>query len=422
MAFGVALSVKATLGVSPISCIPYVYSLKYPLSMGEMTIAFNILLILLQIVVLGKAYKPFQLIQLPVVLIFGCFTDIALYLVKDLQASNYAWQLALCLSSCVVIGFSVFLEVKAKVTYLAGEGLALALAERFNIEFGKSKIGTDSTMVLICLISSFVLLGHLVGVREGTIAAAVLVGYLARFFSRKLTFLDALTEAQKSKAILASSIACADKRKLIITISREFGSGGREIGRLVADKLGLHFYDKELIRLTAEKSGFTSDYISEHEQRLANILLFSLYDQNYAYVNEQRPPLDALFLVQSKLLRDISEKESCVIVGRCADFVLKDIPGCFNVFIHANEAFRKERYILTYGGHPETVDKELEKINHERVNYCKYFTGRERGISSNYDLTLDSSLLGIDRSVQLIVDAVNLFVISQQHAIETKAN
>ena len=106
--------------------------------------------------------------------------------------------------------------------------------------------------------------------------------------------------------------------------------------------LGIPFYDRELIKLTAEESGFTESYVKEHEQRLAHALFLELYEQNYAYVNDRKPPLDALFMVQSKMIREISQRESCLIVGRCANFVLKDNPNSFNIFIHSPCEARKK--------------------------------------------------------------------------------
>lgn len=186
MALGVALSVKANLGTSPISCIPYVYSLGFPITIGTASIVMNLLLILLQIVLLRRSYQLVQLLQLPVALFFGCFIDIAMYLLSGIHASSYWLQWLLCLLSCVILAFGVFLEIKAKVTYLAGEGLSLAIAKTFNIEFGKAKVGLDSTMVVIGIISSFFFLHSLQGIREGTIIAALLVGTITRFFSSTL--------------------------------------------------------------------------------------------------------------------------------------------------------------------------------------------------------------------------------------------
>ena len=194
MALGVALSVKADLGVSPISCIPYVFCFKLPFTLGTLTIAFNILLILLQMVLLRRNYRLVQLLQLPVVFAFGIFIDISLYLVADLNTSNYIWQAFWCLVSCVLIGFGVFLEVKAKLTYLPGEGLAIAIADTFKKEFGKAKIGLDSSMVILGLLSSFVFLHQMLGIREGTIVAAVLVGFIAKFFVKKIHLIDSWLE------------------------------------------------------------------------------------------------------------------------------------------------------------------------------------------------------------------------------------
>ncbi len=400
MAFGVALSVKANLGVSPISCTPYVYSLAFPLSMGTTTIIFNILIILLQIVVLGKKYQPIQLLQFPVVILFGFFTDFTLYLVRGIELTNYLAQLILCLASCAVLAFGVFLEVKAKVTYLAGEGLSLAISEKFKVEFGKAKIGVDSAMVVTGVVSSFIFLSSLQGVREGTIIAAVLVGFMARIYSRKFHFLDNLISSE----VVDASVA--EKENIVITISRQYGSGGHEIGQLVARKLGYSFYDKELIAMTAERSGFTQEYINKHEQKLENNLLYSLYSQNYAYVNEEIPPLDALFLVQTKIIREISDREPCVIVGRCSNFILKDNSHSFNVFIHADKDFREKRILQEYNIDENQVVAELENVDRERANYCKKYTGKQWNDVDNYDLTLDSSMLGIEKTAEYIAEAV----------------
>lgn len=190
IAMGVSLSVKADLGVSPISCIPYIYCLKSPLSLGITTIIFNIFLILLQVVIMRKNYKWFQMIQIPVVLIFGFFIDFTMHLISWLNPITYWGQLFVCCLGCLVLGVGVFLEVKANLTYLPAEGLAMAITKTFNIDFGKTKMGTDSSMVTLAVISSFLLMGGLYGVREGTVVAAVLVGYIVRFFVKYIGFMD----------------------------------------------------------------------------------------------------------------------------------------------------------------------------------------------------------------------------------------
>jgi len=406
MSIGVVLSVKANLGVSPISCIPYVYSLKIPYTLGELTIVFNILLMLAQIALLRRKYHLIQLIQLPVVFAFGFFIDLAMNMLSGLTINHYAGQTFWCLMSCVVIAFGVFLEVKARITYLPGEGLAMAIADTFNKEFGKAKIVVDSSMVIVGIISSFILLNQLTGIREGTVAAAILVGFIAKFFSRKLAVADKWLSVEVTEVTPVKEVQPETKENLVITISREYGSGGHEIGKRIAEKLGIAFYDRNLIELTAEKSGFTPDYIRENEQKLAHTLLFELYEQNYAYINEKQPPLDVLFLVQSKIIRDISLKEPCVIVGRCANFVLKDNPGCFSVFIHADKEYRKTKIWEEYGIKPEISDDELEKTDRERANYCAHFTGKDWRDADNYKLTINRSGLDTDQVADMIINSM----------------
>ncbi|SHF46987.1 Uncharacterized membrane protein YczE [Bacteroides luti] len=406
MAIGVALSIKANLGTSPVSCVPYVYSLAFPMTVGLLSIIVNVLMILLQIVLLRKEYQLIQLVQLPVALIFGFFIDFAMFLLSGLQTSNYIYQWTLCLLSCVIIAFGVFLEVKANVTYLAGEGLSIAISKAFNKEFGKAKVGVDASLVIIGVASSFILLHRLEGIREGTIAAALLVGTIARFYNKNFKFIDSLVCIDK-KEVSEQVSTVSQEKKIVITIAREFGSGGHEIGEIIAKELGISFYDTKLIDLSAAESGLTPEYVKEHEQKLANNLLFDLYEQNYAYVNEEMPPLDTLFMVQSKVIRDICEKESCVIVGRCADYVLKNNPNCFNIFIHADKKFRIERIIKEYGIAADMAEKELERKDRDRTNYCKHYTHRIWGMASNYNLTIDSSIFGPEKSAALIIDALN---------------
>nr|WP_320015963.1 DUF6198 family protein [uncultured Desulfobacter sp.] len=199
MAVGVVLSVKADLGVSPISCVPYIYSLRFPLTLGQTTIILNVLLIFIQMLLLRKKYRMFQLVQFPVIFLFGFFIDLTMKYSAWMTPSNYFEQAFLCLSSCVVLGVGVFFEVKAALTYLPGEGLAMALTQTFNVEFGKTKIGTDSSLVAIGIVSSLFFLGTLDGIREGTVVAAVLVGYIVKFLHTIFFLLKRWRKGRKIK-------------------------------------------------------------------------------------------------------------------------------------------------------------------------------------------------------------------------------
>lgn len=188
MSIGVILSVNANLGVSPISCVPYIYGLASPLTLGQTTVVLNVMLIFLQIILLRKAYKLFQLIQFPIIFLFGLFIDMNAEIFQGIVAHDYLAELLLCLLSCLILGLGVFLEIKASLTFLPGEGLALAISDTFNIEFGKAKIGTDTSLVIIGIISSFVILSSVEGIREGTIIAALLVGFTVRVYNKLFLF------------------------------------------------------------------------------------------------------------------------------------------------------------------------------------------------------------------------------------------
>lgn len=187
----------------------------------------------------------------------------------------------------------------------------------------------------------------------------------------------------------------------IITISREFGSGGRTIGREVAEKLGIPCYDAELIEKIAEESGFSADYIAEagenapYKSRLANA--FSSSRPYYGF-NAQ----DHVWIAQRKVILALAEQESCVIVGRCADHILSETADCLKVFIHADMEKRAERIVQVYGEREESPEKRLADKDKRRRAYYRFYTNMEWGAAQNYHITLDSGVLGIPKCVELI--------------------
>ena len=407
MALGVSLSVKANLGVSPISCVPYVYSLTMSLSLGELTILLNLVFIVSQMAVLRKNYQWAQLVQLPSVIVFGYCIDFTMHLLSALSPTSYVAQVFWCLVACCVLAFGIFLLLKTRLTYLPLDGLAVAISHTYHKEFGKVKISLDSSMVIIGVISSFAFLNRLEGIREGSVVAALLVGALIKFYSTKLVFVEQWLGTYTASQIQSTQETALNS--LVITISREYGSGGHEIGEMIAKELGIPFYDKELIKLTAEETGYTAEYIQANEQHLASELLYELYEQNYAYVDDQLPPEDVLFMVQSKIIRDICAKGACVIVGRCANFILKDDPNCFNVFIHANMAYRKTKVNEKYAATPPCSDKDLEMSDKNRANYCLHYTKHDWKDATNYHVTLDASSYGSEKAAQKIIELLKDF-------------
>lgn len=185
MAFGVAFSIKADLGTSPISSVPYVVSLLSPLTVGSATIVMHCFFILLQILILRKKYEWIQLMQLPVAFFFGYLTDIGVWAIQGISYDSYLTQWILCIIGIFLVALGVAFEVKANVVVLAGEGVVLAVCKVLpNAKFGYLKVAFDVTLVVISCVTSLLFLHHLEGVREGTIAAALLVGLLAKRFGK----------------------------------------------------------------------------------------------------------------------------------------------------------------------------------------------------------------------------------------------
>lgn len=186
MAFGVAFSIQAGLGTSPISSLPYVLSLFTPLTVGTATIALHITLILLQILVLRRRYDPVQLLQLPVALVFGALTDFSVWILQSFTPTTYLMQWMFCVVGILLVGIGVSFEVTANVVTLAGEGMVLALCKAFPLKFANTKVGFDVTLVMLSSILSLLFLGHLAGVREGTVAAAIFVGLTVKQVNRPM--------------------------------------------------------------------------------------------------------------------------------------------------------------------------------------------------------------------------------------------
>lgn len=176
MAFGVAFSIKASLGTSPISSVPYVVSLFAPLTVGTATIIMHCVFIVMQILILRRDYHPIQLMQLPVAFFFGYLTDFGVWAVQGISYDTYWQQWIICIIGIFWVAVGVSLEVKAGVVVLAGEGVVLAICKVLPVKFGYMKVGFDVTLVVVACLLSVVFTGQLQGVREGTVAAAVFVG------------------------------------------------------------------------------------------------------------------------------------------------------------------------------------------------------------------------------------------------------
>ena len=197
---------------------------------------------------------------------------------------------------------------------------------------------------------------------------------------------------------------------LIITISREFGSGGRKIGELLAKELAIPFYDKEIIQMTAEKSGLSTDFIAKQEERSRKSFLFAVASGPYTGLGNPYPydsnVTDQAYFSQTDIIRELASAGSCVIVGRCADYILREQEKLLRIFITADPELRRQRIVSDYGIDEKSSADKIKKADKSRAAYVRRYTGEEWGDIKNYDLVINSDFTGILGAVEVIKAAL----------------
>jgi uncharacterized membrane protein YczE/cytidylate kinase len=388
---GVAMITKGSLGTSPISSIPYVLSLQFPFTLGEFTIAFSVFLVFLQLLLLRRNFKWEHALQIPVSVAFGYFIDLSMEILGFVNPQNYAAKILYLLLGCLILGIGVYTEVLADVVMLPGESFVRAVVMTFHTEFGTSKIVFDVSMAVIASALSFLFFGKLQGVREGTVVAALLVGFIARTLNRWLDFLPAKLFGVKADTGTKDDTA-EKEHNICIVIGRQYGSGGHDYGKHLADTLGYAFYDNEMINMAAQSLGVDTEKVSREEESMTNSLLYDLVNQMYLYDKDAKATKDAIFEAQAKIMKELAAKGNCVIVGRCGDYILRDQPGVISLFLHAPEAYRVDRIAKAEQLPKEEVHKKIAQKDKLRAENYHYYTKRQWGMGENYTLCMDTTL------------------------------
>lgn len=202
-------------------------------------------------------------------------------------------------------------------------------------------------------------------------------------------------------------------KKKIVTISRQYGSGGRYIGENLAKAMGVPCYDEKLIDMVAKESGFAQSFVAEKGERMTGSLLFNIasslsFANNVFSTNNGVTLQDEIYFTQNRIIKELADKGSCVIVGRCADYILREREDCLNVFIFADNESKIERAEKYFNITREEAPAVLKKKDKARANHYKYYTDQEWGMASNYDLCLNSGLIGIEGCVKAIQQVLEL--------------
>jgi cytidylate kinase len=201
--------------------------------------------------------------------------------------------------------------------------------------------------------------------------------------------------------------------KYIITIARQYGSGGHDIGKALADKLGISFYDKELISIAAKESGISPEIFENVDEKAANSLLYSLSTGLYSYGNSfstvnDLPVNDRLYILQHKIIKELAEKENFVVVGRCADYVLREHSNIVKVFIYADIDSRIRRAVKRNDIEPAKAKQTVNKADKHRANYYNFYSGNKWGLPENYDLCINSTNITIEQAVDIITNYLDV--------------
>ena len=332
----------------------------------------------LSVVVSTIAFILFQTIPDKLISIFG--SGDALYM--EFACLAFRTYLMLCICNGIQIPSCIFFQA-------IGKGI-------------KSAFLSLSRQILF-LIPAMVTFGHLFGI-HGILYAGPFADGLAFIIATVLLIFQVknLNKANVVSQTLIDDTSTDNKlsKQIVITLSREYGSGGRYVGRLIADKLGIKLYDKDFVIKVAEETGLSQEYIEENEQKRS-----AFAPLNNGYYSEFNNS-DELFAKESELIKEIADKESCVIIGRCADSILADRKNVVKVFVYSNMEDKIERAIKYYNMDKEKAEKEIERIDKQRGNHYKYYTGKEWKNFSNYDICVNSDALGVEKTADMICEMV----------------
>lgn len=380
MAMSIALMRTTGLGNSPISCIPATLSYLVPLTLGTITFIMNTCFLIVQAILLRRDFNPVQLLQIPFTFVFALMIDQLLPFCETLPMQYYPEQLGWNILGCFLLAMGVFLQVKASFITLPGEGIVLAIAKAAKKPFPKCKIAFDSSMVVVSVAISFIGLGYLQGVREGTIITALASGTIVALIGKLLPHFDRFCPVEGHISFIINVPMNSDEQPsapenegqppLVVAIERQYGSGGREIGTLVGRELGIPSFDHTLIDLTAQESGFPPAYVKQHEQEVRRGLLYNLYMQNY----------------------------------RSAGAILRGRKNVLTVFVHAPLEIRINHVMDRDGLDSKEAEERIKTIDRERAEHSLSFANATWGAAETHHLVLDSSIQSPRDAAKLIAN------------------
>lgn len=417
IAFGTSLSIRANLGSSPISAPPYILSLipGMNLTMGQLTICMHVFFITLQLLLLRKNFEARQYTQILVSFLFGFYTDLTMWMTGFLQIPfdlnpliGYPLRFIELLIGGAVLAFGIACEVRCDSLMLAGEGLPLAISKFLKKDFGKVKICSDTSLVFIGTIFMFIYFGRwsweMVGV--GTLVSMFYVGFMVRVFAPHIGWLDRIFIPRAERQAAAAAGADQWSGNRIVTIARTYGSGGNAVGEAVARHLGCPCYNRQIIDQTAREMGYSTEFVAENEQNLSSGRLWEMIFTDSGIPASMNPSKeDAIYVSQSRTIRELAHKGPCVIIGRLANWILRDDPHVLRVFVTSGRDYAVRQIADKLHLSTDEAARKVDRVNTGRANHCRHYTGKSWTDITGYDLVINTERTGIDGAVDMILRA-----------------
>ncbi len=400
MALGIALITRANMGSVAMLCPAYVLSGMpgQTLTFGMLVILMHILFVAIECILLKSVSKVRILAQVASSVVFGIMLDVAMWLMQPMQwdsgMAGYAVRIVQVLAGTLIVGTGFCIHLKSDVM-LSADGLAAAFAQVLGTRFSTVRFVCDVAVYLVAMVFCLFYYGNIQWnmLGPGTLLSFVGVFYIYHRFPKTLPWISKFLEGSGNAITDTDTVAtydAGDTFPLVITIARTHGSGGHEIGKVVADRLNIKFYDKEIISATASRLGMEPDDVSNTEQ-------------SYSLRNIGKS--GSIFETQSRIIMDAA-RESCVIIGRCADYVLRDRPYCLNIFIRCDEDYAVT-LIRNKDNLPESQAREVIRLkNAAREKHYNHYTGRQWKDPLHYDLVINSAKIGMESAVDIICNAV----------------
>ncbi|WP_407397840.1 cytidylate kinase family protein [Anaerovibrio sp.] len=417
MACGIAVLIKAEMGVAPMVTMPYtIWLIADVFTVGAWIGLFNFAGLLGQLIIRrGRVKKQAMVMQIITALALGIFTDMALNSLAGFNPMSHSGRAVTCFFSSVLMASSLYCCVISSVALLPVDSLLRLLGAIYHKKFSTMRWISDITLSLLSAVLGLIFLGNLGGVREGTVIVAVFTGVILKLLMKYLRWFTYILLPENRVDDISSVIDDdINEKHFVLTVSHEYGSGGHSIARRIAHELNLPYYDSDIIQMAAEDSEFAYKYLEEHGDKVTSNALYSLYEwYTSAYDKDEELTQEQVYKIEAQVIQEIAAKDSCVIVGRLANYVLQNHKNSLHIFITADELDRTKRVMRKEKIDQQRAMEQIKKHAKLRTEHCSKFSDAQYGIGSSYDITIKSSKYGVDRTAAILLQLIKEFRLIQ---------